>query len=983
MLSFNRLNNLTGWAVFAVASLVYVATVEPTASLWDCGEFIASAFKLEVGHPPGAPFFLLLGRMFSFLAGSDVSKVAYWINILSALSSAFTILFLFWTITLLARKFLPVPQQPTLPQTVSVLAAGAVGALAYAFTDSFWFSAVEAEVYALSSLLTAFVVWAMLRWENTQTESAANRWLNLIAYVIGLSVGTHLLNLVALPVLAFIYYFKKYKPSLLGGVLTLGVGLLLIGLLMVGMRTGLPSLAGKFDIFFVNTLGMPFGSGVICFALICLGALVYGIWYSIKHGKSMLNTALLAITFVLIGYSSYSVILIRAQYNTPVNLNNPDDVASFMNYLNMKQYGSGRPLLYGPYFTAPLIDQEQGAPEYVKRNNEYEILDHDLVNVYEPTQMTLLPRIYSHDPNHVALYRQMLGLREGQKPTFGDNLRFLFSHQLGHMYGRYFMWNFAGKESDQEGAGWMASLTSAKDLPSEMTRNKAHNRLYMLPLLLGLAGMIYQYIKNKQHFLLVGLLFFMTGIALVLYLNSPPVEPRERDYIYVGSFYAFAIWIGFGVLALVDLLSKVSKSSFSAPVLAGALGAMVPVMLVTQNWDDHNRSGRYFALDSARNLLNSCAPNAILFTNGDNDTYPLWYAQEVEGIRKDVRVCVTQFMGTDWYIDQLKRKTYESEALPISMQEKNYIASTNNQIIYYENPNIKGAINLQDYIRLIREDYEGLKVALQSGEKLSILPTNRLFLPINKQTVLQKGMVSEDMQELIPDSMEINLDKNHLFKDDLIFLDILANNNWERPIYFSSLFTAAKYHLEEYTQIEGFACRLLPVKVPGSQGFVNSEIMYNNLMNKYAWRGLDSQTTYHDEVHRNYISNWGRLSFLQLSTQLLNEGQQEKAKEVLLRSLNVMPDETIPYDRICSLYVAPLLKVGEEKKALEIAQTMAKRADENLAYYYQEGKYDAQAIQNNLVVLNQLAVSLGEQKHKDAQQYQALFDKRYTQFQTN
>jgi hypothetical protein len=505
----------------------------------------------------------------------------------------------------------------------------------------------------------------------------------------------------------------------------------------------------------------------------------------------------------------------------------------------------------------------------------------------------------------------------------------------------------------------------------------------MLPLLLGIAGLIYQYMKNKQSLLLVGLLFFMTGIALVLYLNSPPTEPRERDYIYVGSFYAFAIWIGFGVLALCELLSKAVKSQLAGPLIAGAVCAAVPVLLATQNWDDHNRSGRYFALDSARNLLNSCAPNAILFTNGDNDTYPLWYAQEVEGIRQDVRVCVTQFMGTDWYIDQLKRKIYQSEALPISLEEKNYISGVNNQIIFYENPNIKGPINLQDYIRLIRDDFPGLKVALQNGDQINVLPTNRLVLPVNRQAVLQKKIVPADMADLIPDSMEINLDKNHLFKDDLIFLDILANNNWERPIYFSSLFTAAKYHLEEYTQIEGFACRLLPARVPESQGFVNSEIMYDNLMNKYAWRGLDSQTTYHDEVHRNYISNWGRLSFFQLSTQLINEGKPEKAKEVLLRSLEVMPDASIPYDRICSLYVAPLLKVGEEQKALAIAQTMAKRADENLAYYYKEGNFDGDAIQDNLIILNQLAVSLGEQKHKEAPQFQALFDKHYSQYPMN
>ncbi len=971
---------MTGWAVFTVAATVYIQTVEATASWWDCGEFIAASYKLLIGHPPGAPFFLLVGRLFSLLAGNDVTKVAYWLNILSALCSAFTILFLFWTIVLLGKKLIPQPKATyTSAQAFGLLASGVIGALAYAFSDTFWFSAVEAEVYAMSSLFTAFVVWAMLRWERADDESTANRWLLLIAYAVGLSIGTHLLNLVALPALAFIYYFKKYKPSWKGNLLTLVAGGVLVMGLMVGMRTGLPSLAGSFDIFFVNTLGLPFGSGVVVFGVLFLGILTGGIRYSIVKHKVLLNTALLGFTFVLIGYTSYTIILVRANFNPPFNLNNPHDVPGFMYYLNMEQYGAGRPLLYGPDFTADILEYKKGAPNYVKGKDKYEAYDYRYTPVYDRKHLTLFPRLYSRDRNYPEAYRQLLGLREGEKPIMADNLHYFFTHQLGHMYGRYFMWNFAGRDNDQQDAGWQASLQLKSSLPSDMAQNKAHNRLYLLPLILGILGLCYQYYKHRQSFIITALLFVLTGIALVVYLNAPPIEPRERDYIYVGSFYAFTIWIGLGVLALSKAWERVIKWRWSwvGPLVTGSVCALVPLILATQNWNDHDRSGRYVAVDSARNMLNSCAPNAILFTAGDNDTYPLIYAQEVEGVRPDVRICITQFMGTDWYIDHLKRKTYEGEALPISLKPENYIASTNNQILYVENPNVKEGINLAQYIKLIRENNPALQVTLQSGDVLPTLPSHKLVIPLNKNALLRQQAVPEELESLVDTQMVVELNKSYLLKDDLVFLDILAHNNWKRPLYFTSIATAAKYNLAEFTQVEGVVCRLLPVKVPeAKQGFVNSAVAYDNLMNKCAWRGLDNPEMYYEEHTRNWLIN-SRFAFLQLSGQLIYENQPEKAREVLLHCLKVIPDSTIPYDRACSLFVAPLLQVGEKEKALAIARTMAQRADQNLAYYMKQQGADPQVIRDNLVILNQLALTLKEENQPEAARYEALFTKHY------
>jgi hypothetical protein len=976
MLSFRKINNLTGWAVFAIAVVTYIRTVEPTVSFWDCGEFIAAAHKLLIGHPPGAPFFLLLAHIFTDTLASDASQVAFWMNVLSALCSAFTVLFLFWSITLLGRKLLSPAEGDG---TLALMAAGVVGSLAYAFSDSFWFSAVESEVYALSSLFTAFGVWAMLKWELIEDESKANRWLILLAYSIGLSIGTHLLNLVTLPALALIFYFRKFKPTFRGGVITLAISGVVLLFVMNVMRTELPGLAGKLDIVFVNSLGLPFGSGAMVFAVICVGTLVYGLWYSVRRQKMVLNTALLAFTFVLIGYSSYMLLVIRANYNPPFNLNNPKDIPGFMYYMNMEQYGAARPLLYGPNFTSDVVAVEKGAPIYVKGSETYETYSQRLIPQYDPKGNTLFPRLYSDDAarRHPQLYRQIVGLREGEKPALGDQFSYFFRHQLGYFYGRYFLWNFVGRDSDEIGAGWQTTFQSEKSLPPFLAHNKAHNRLYALPLILGLIGLAFVWQRNRQVLAFTGILFFMTGIALVLYLNAPPVEPRERDYIYVGSFYAFAIWIGLGVLALSQWLAVVIRKEVLRPVLVGSLCLGVPALMLVENWDDHDRSGRYMALDSAKNMLESCAPNAILFTTGDNDTYPLLYAQEVEGIRPDVRVVISQFMGTDWYIDYLRQSLGRTGPMPILLDKKNYVSYVNNQILFYENPSVKDGINLKEYLKLIREDNPALKVTLDSGETMNTLPTNRLYLPQNKAEIRKSGMVAANLTEYIPDQMVIELPKQHLLKDDLVFLDILAQNDWKRPIYFTTTQLPNQYKLMESTQIEGVVCRLLPVKVPQAEdGFVNSEIAYANLMTKSQWRGQDDPNVYHDETCRGERLVSSRLAFLSLAQQLMAENQPKKAREVLMRSLGVMPNEIFHDNQLCSLYVEPLLRVGEKEKAEQLARSLAQQAEQNLAYYWQEQSRDQQAIRENLFVLNQLATAFRETQHAEAPRYEAMLQKQ-------
>ncbi|MVM41888.1 DUF2723 domain-containing protein [Spirosoma sp. HMF3257] len=988
MLSFKRLNNWVGWLIFAIAFITYAMTVERTASFWDCGEFIASSFKLQIPHPPGAPLFLLLGRIFSMLSLGDLTRVAYWVNMGSVLASAFTILFLFWTLTLLTRKLLgnrnasQTEQEYSLTDTLLILGTGAVGALAYSFSDTFWFSAVEAEVYGMSSFFTAIVVWAAFKWERINDDAAANRWLILIAYLIGLSIGVHLLNLVILPPLALIYYFKKYpQPTFWGGATALGIGLGILGIINA-LIPGLPGMAFFVERLFVNTLGLPFNSGVIFFTVVLLGAVAYGIIWSARQRRVILNTSLLGVAFLLIGYASYMQVLVRASFNPPINENNPDDVLNFRSYQNREQYGS-RSLLFGPVFTARPIDQKKGAPMWKKQGDKYVIFDYQPEYIYAPGDEMLFPRLYSSQLSHPQLYRQMLGLAEGQKPTMGDNLRFLFTYQLNHMWWRYLMWNFAGRESDEEGAGYLLPWSSDQQVPDLLKANKAHDNFYMLPFLLGLFGLLFQYVRRRHDFLIIGLLFLLTGIGLQVFLNSPPSEPRERDYIYVGSYYFFAIWLGLGVLALVEglrtLLVRFKSVTFRNEFVIG-MCLLVPVMMCVKSWDNHNRNHRFHSVDFAKNMLNSCAPNAILFTEGDNDTFPLWYVQEVESFRRDVRVCNLSLLGTEWYIQQMKRKTYESDAVPMSLEFDQFNKGKNDIVPFYEIAGVKNGIDLKQYINLIKTNNPAIQVPLTTGEMTNILPSSVLFLPIDKQAVDQAKFVPPSLRPLLKDTLQWTLGKKDLFKPDLVMLDMIATNNWQRPIYFSSTLANDHYlNLKNYMQLEGYTYRLMPVAVPGAtDGYVNSELMYTNMMKKTFWREFDNPSVYYDETYKGPPVISARLAFFRLADQLIREGKVDKARQVLDYSLKVMPDKSIPYDQISSNYVRFLFAVNDTQKALTIADTMATRADQNLNYARSSQGRSPNA---DLYILQTIVEACKEAKQPAAaMKYEAIFQKHLNIF---
>ncbi|WP_159470793.1 DUF2723 domain-containing protein [Dyadobacter sp. 3J3] len=984
MTRFNRSNNLTGWIVFAIAFLTYALTVERTASFWDCGEFIACAFKLQVPHPPGAPFFLLIGRIFSMFAFGDLSNVAYWVNMVSVLSSAFTILFLFWTITLLARKIIgKTDDELTQGDILLLMGAGVVGALAYTWSDSFWFSAVEAEVYGMSSFFTAIVIWAVFKWERIEDPAAENRWLIFTAYLVGLSIGVHLLNLVTIPALALVYYFKKYpKPGIFGGVIAFIGGLVILAIINSGIIPGLPSIAGKFEIFFVNSLGLPFKSGVIFFIVIFLGSLVWGIIYSQKKAKVLLNTGLLSLAFILVGYACYLMVLVRAEYNPPINENNPNDVLSFVSYLKREQYGS-RPLLYGPSFVSRPTSQKRGAPMYRKEAGKYSIYDYRPEYEYEPGSSMLLPRMYSTQAGHPQLYQQMTGLAEGQKPTMAHNLSFMFSYQIGHMYWRYFLWNFVGRESDEEGAGNLLPWDAFKKFPSIIENNKAHDNFFMLPFILGLFGVVIMYFRRQRDLLVLGLLFLLTGVALVIYLNSPPTEPRERDYIYVGSFYIFCMWIGIGVIAFADGLNKIVKNSVTRAGVATGFSLIVPIIMGAKGWDNHNRDHRYHSVDFAKNLLNSCAPNAILFTGGDNDTFPLWYVQEVEGFRTDVRVCNLSLLGTDWYIDQMKRKTYLSEALPISLDKNNYAFGKNDIVPFYEIPSVKNGINLKEYMGLVKQENKAIQVPLTSGDMTSILPSSILFLPVDVEAVKKMNIIKSDLLPYLSDSISWTVGKGDLYKSDLMMLDMIATNDWKRPIYFSSTLGGSSYlNLKEYMQLEGYAYRLLPVKVPGaSDGYVNSDIMYQNLMNKMFWRDLDNPKTYYDNTYLGSPIFTARIAFLRLAGQLIADGKTGEAKKAMDKALSVMPDKSIPYDQISSNFIGTLFDLGETKKALEIADVMANRSDENLTWSRENPTTKRRDSQVDLYILQTIVHECKEAKQEvAAKKYEAIFQKHLAAF---
>jgi hypothetical protein len=959
-MTFKKANNLVGWITFGIALLVYFVTMEETASYWDCGEFIAVSYKLQVPHPPGAPLFLLMGRFFSFLAFGDVTKVAYWINFMSVLASAFTILFLFWSITLMGRKMIGANKDSEITEekTWLLMGAGLVGALAYTFSDSFWFSAVEAEVYAMSSFFTAFVVWGVLKWDVIEDESKANRWLLLITYMMGLSIGVHMLNLVTVPALGLIYYFKKFKPSFWGIVVALLASVAIVLFISDFIVPGLPTIAGNFEIFFVNTLGLFFGSGALVFTILVVACLVFGIYYTQKKDMPVWNTFLLAITFILIGYGSYATVVIRSSYDTLINENAPKDALSFVRYLKREQYGS-RPLLYGPYFTARIVDIEYGDPIYTKGKDKYEITDRKFKYVYQPDQQTILPRVWNSE--NKESYKDILGLQEGQKPTFSQNLYYMFQHQIGTMYMRYFMWNFAGRQSDEQGATWLGPRDWFKAVPEALAKNGGRNNFFMIPFILGLLGMYFQLVKDTKSFAVVGLLFIMLGVAIVVYLNSPPTEPRERDYIYAGSYYAFAFWIGLAVIGIAEGLQRFLKNAKTAAIAATLIGLTAPALMAKDGWDDHNRSDRFFSVDSATNYLDSCAPNGIIFTGGDNDTFPLWYAQEVEGARPDLRVIVLSYYNTDWYIDQTTRKAYDSDPFPYTLSPKNYQQGGPNDYLPFADFKIP-SIDAKEYIQLLAKDTKQLR----DGDR-NLVPSKVFTLNIDKQAILAKGIIPKGMDSLVVDQMQIRLIRGGLEKKDLALLDLLVTNNWERPIYLNhTSMSQINIDLSPYAVQEGNAYRILPVRNPRKdrEYLVDTERSYDIMVNKFRYRGLDNENVYYTDDYRGFVVNH-RSSINSLAQALIDEGKMEKADKILLFSLEKMPDKVINYDYTTPETVDLLFQVGEKDKAVEISKILGDRADEMATYLVAEGYGLTGELRRNIFILNSLQRTLYENGEED------------------
>lgn len=989
--NFQKYNNIVGWIVFAVSLGTYWLTMEETASYWDCGEFIAVSYKLEVPHPPGAPFFLLIGRIFSFLALGDVTKVAYWINFASVLASAFAVLFLFWSITLFGRKMLGIKTDTEITgdKIIALLGAGVVGSLAYCFCDSAWFSAVEAEVYGMSSFFTAFVVWAMLKWDVIEDDSKANRWLILIFYMMGLSIGVHLLNLVTIPALALIYYFKKYQPTVIGIVITMISSLVIIFLINDVIIIWLPSIAGEFELFFVNTVGLPFDWGASFFALLIFGGLGFAIYYSQKAGKVVLNTFLNAVAFILVGYASYALVVIRSNDNPPIDENDPQDVMSFVSYLKREQYGS-RPLFVGPHFAAQPIKYEEGEPIYMKGKEKYEIKDRKGHYVYAPEDQMLLPRIYSADPSHVQLYRESLKLGKNQIPTFGDNISFMIDHQIGHMYMRYFLFNFAGRQSDIQGAGVPTPSEWFEKLPPTVAENKGLNNFYYIPFILGLIGMFYQAVTNTKNFVVVALLFVLTGVALVIYLNSPPTEPRERDYIYAGSYYAYCFWIGFAVIGIAQALTVVIKNFKVSSMIAIIIGLTAPALMAKDGWDDHDRSNRYFSVDSAINYLQSCAPNAILFTGGDNDTFPLWYAQEVEGVRTDVRVIVLSYYNTDWYIRQSRDKHYESEPFQYTLTEKNYQQGGLNDYLPKYRTGVK-EIPLKRYLELLRDENKNLRHPDYQG-KQNMLPADEFVIPIDVDRIRKMGIVPKELDSLIVPELRLRVKGNMLGKSDLAMLDVLSTSDWSRPIYVNN--TSLSQFSVDLTRCvvqEGNAYRILPIRNPlpdvsaSNVRLANTTVCKENMLKKFQYRNLDNPKVYYSDDYRKFVLNH-RSSLNALAQAMLDQGDTAGAREVLLFSLAKIPDNTIPYDYISAFTVPLLLEVGEKEKALEIAEVMSTRANEVSAFYITKGVIN-ESVQEGMQILRILQGSLYRYGEKDmATKIEAMYNKNigiYEKSQSN
>ena len=1028
--NFNKWNTILGWTTFTIALITYSLTVEPTMSFWDCGEYIATAAKLEVGHPPGAPLFQMIGAFFAMFA-IDKQHIALMVNMMSVFSSAFTILFLFWSSSMVLKKIVARFAEIDQNNSIAILGSSLVGALAYTFSDSFWFNAVEAEVYAMASLLIALLFWLGLRWEQDMNTPRGNKWLLIISLVIGLSFGVHFMALLTIPAIGFLYYFKHYEKVTIKNFIIANV--VVISILLFIFKLLLPltmASFGKTEVFMVNSLGMPFNSGTIFVALVLIAFFYFGLKYTKQKGFVFYNTIILCILFILIGFSTWFMLPVRANANTVINENKPSDAAEVLAYYNREQYGVN-PLFYGPQYTEVFAGLDAKTP-YLDKNPNYErdyktgkyIITNNYKNAEQNSddnQKTILPRMWSTEPGHIANYinfsnppkfkinpnynydddlakygidptqlneeeyaaataqvrneiekvvtqfRQAYAQKqidnEGyvkflksygdyliiEKPTTVDNFSFMFEYQFGYMYWRYLMWNFVGRQNDIQGkydnldGNWISGikfmdslhLGSQDNLPTDVLNNKGRNVYFFLPFILGLIGLMYHANKDLKSFYVLLALFLFTGIALKIYLNERPFEPRERDYALVGSFYVFAIWIGFGVYSLYETIQKYIAPKIAGPIIITVSLLAAPVLMASQNWDDHDRSDKYTAVAMAKAYLNSCDKNAILFTIGDNDTFPLWYAQEIEHIRTDVKIVNTSLFMTDWYIDQMKAKSYESEPLPISFTHADFVGDKLDYVAYI--PKVETRWDIHDFFKFIKHPKS--TVGLQNGQTIHFYPTNKIRLTIDKDKIIKNKVVNPKYNDSIVPYMDINIKGNALYKNRLMMLDILANNDWKRPIYFSGgAFDDEDYlWLKDYLQLDGMVYKLVPIKNKSSKdggpmdmGQIDADKMYDIVM-KWDW-GNSNGNIYHDpETRRNSITYRTNLS--RLMNQLIAEGKIDKAKNVINLAMTKLPLDKYGYYSLVESFTDGYYKVGEKAKAEDLLTKLVQKYKENLNYY--------------------------------------------------
>jgi hypothetical protein len=1029
--NFKKWNSILGWSAFAISFIIYSLTVEPTLSFWDCGEYISTAAKLEVGHPPGAPLFQMAGAFFAMFAPT-ADKVALMVNMLSVTSSAFTILFMFWSLTILLKNLVSGFSEWNRNNAIMVFGSAFIGALTFTFTDSFWFNATEAEVYAMASLFIAILMWAGLKWGEEMHQPKGNRWLLLISLLIGLSFGVHFMALLTIPSIGLIYYFKNYKTITIKNFII--ANLVMIAILFFVFKFLLPytlALFGKTEIFMVNSFGLPFNSGTIFMMLLIIALFYYGLRYTRKKGYALYNTLLLCILFILIGFSTWIMLPVRANANVVINENSPKDAAEVLAYYNREQYPEQK-VFYGPLYTEKYAGLDKNKPyEDAKPNYErdYTTGKYVVINHYKNAKQNsddnhngILPRMTSADhaanymsfsnppkfrldPNYdygrellkygvdvntiseedankallqirgeveniVAQFRDAynkgeLGNEEYdkflksysqfliiEKPSFGDNMAFMFNYQFGYMFWRYLMWNFSGRQSDIQGeydqinGNWIsgipfideAMLGSQDNLTSDMKNNKGRNAYYLIPFILGVIGMFFHAKKDIKSFYVVLVLFLFTGIALKIFLNERPFEVRERDYALVGAFYAFAIWIAFGVYAIYEGAKKYLQPKIAVPAVLAVTLLACPLLMAKENWDDHDRSGRYTAIAFAKAYLDSCEPNAILFTIGDNDTFPLWYAQEIEGYRTDVRIVCSTLLPADWYIDQMKRKAYQSEPMPISFDHKQYVDGTRDYVLY--DPTTEARIDIDTFMDFIKLEDERAKIELSSGQKANFYPTNKVRFKVDRNQVIKNKVVSPKHYDSIVPYMDVDLPTSAIYKHNMVMLDIIRNNNWERPIYFSGGSPEPEDYawLQDYLQLDGLVYKLVPIKNPMPKdgnpmdmGFIDSNKMYNIAM-KWQWGNSGSPDIYHDQQTIRYSRNF-RKNLALLTEQLIEEGKYDKAAKVADLVMTNLPPEYYGFYFIYEPFANAYYKNGNKKAARELLAQLVNKYKEKLEYH--------------------------------------------------